>query len=111
MPPQKLKSFCENITAFYFDFGCSGNLPAFTFDLRTLNSEACEDLNFPKNFKFGYAFNRIASVNIEGLVCKAVENLQKFDLLHLNADIEGQRFISGSMFPKKQTYSQTEHRA
>jgi len=57
-----------------------------------------------------FAANSSASVNIEGLVYKAVENLQKLDLLYLNADIEGQRFIIGSMFPEKWTYSKTGHR-
>jgi site-specific DNA recombinase len=57
-----------------------------------------------------FAANSSASLNIEGLVYKAVENLQKLDLLYLNADIEGQRFIIGSMFPEKWTYSETGHR-
>ena len=49
-------------------------------------------------------------MDIEGLVYKAVENLKKLDLLYLNADIEGQRFIIGSIFPEKWTYCETGHR-
>lgn len=51
-----------------------------------------------------------ASVDIDALIYKAIENLKKLDLLYLNADIEGQRFIVGSMFPEKWTYSETGHR-
>lgn len=54
--------------------------------------------------------NSGAFVDIDAVVYKAVENLKKLDLLYLNAIIEGQRFIIGSMFLKKWTQSETRHR-
>jgi hypothetical protein len=50
------------------------------------------------------------SVDIDVLVYKATENLKKLDLLYLNADTEGQRFIIGSIFREKWTYLETGHR-
>ncbi len=52
----------------------------------------------------------ILSINIEGLIDKAVENLKKLDLLYINGDIEAKRKIIGSIFPEKWTFDGTEHR-
>jgi hypothetical protein len=43
--------------------------------------------------------NTAATVDINKLVYKAVENLKNLDMLYLNADIRSQRDIIGSIFP------------
>lgn len=52
----------------------------------------------------------IISINIEALIYKAVENLEKLELLYLNADIKAKRQIIGSIFPEKWTFDGMKHR-
>ena len=79
-------------------------------DYKLIKTEAEEKIIRLEAKLNDFVANGTASVDIDELVYKAVENLQKLDLLYLNADIEGQRFIIGSIFPEKWTYCETGHR-
>jgi site-specific DNA recombinase len=54
--------------------------------------------------------DRKNSVDIEGLINKALENLKNLDLLYLNADIDAKREIIGSIFTEKWSFDGTQHR-
>lgn len=51
-----------------------------------------------------------ATVDIDNIVYKGVENLKKLDLLYLNADIGHQRDIIGSIFLEKWSFDGLIHR-
>ena len=65
------------------------------FEYKIIKKEAEEMIVRLEAILNDFAFNSNVSYNIEGLVYKAVENLQELDLLYLNADVDGQRFIIG----------------
>ncbi|MEN0055991.1 MAG: recombinase family protein [Mucilaginibacter sp.] len=79
-------------------------------DYKTIKAEAEEKIMILEAKLSDFMANSAATVDIDKLVYKAVENLKKLDLLYLNADIGKQRDIIGSIFPEKWSFDGIEHR-
>ncbi len=73
-------------------------------DYKAIKAEAEERIMILEAKLNDFTANTAATVDIDNLVYKAVENLKKLDLLYLNADISRQRDIIGSIFPEKMEF-------
>ncbi len=79
-------------------------------DYKAIKAEAEERIMILEAKLNDFTANTAATVDIDNLVYKAVENLKKLDLLYLNADITRQRDIIGSIFPEKWSFDGLVHR-
>ena len=79
-------------------------------DYKTIKAEAEEKIMILETRLNDFTANTTATVDIDNLVYKAVENLKKLDLLYLNADIGHQRDIIGSIFLEKWRFDGLVHR-
>ncbi|MFD2286607.1 recombinase family protein [Pedobacter petrophilus] len=79
-------------------------------DYKLIKSEAEEKIARLEVKLNDFLANSAATIDIDKVVYKAIENLKKLDLLYLNADIRRQRDMIGSIFTEKWSFDGQVHR-